>query len=596
MLTGFGAPQRHGQRSFAHGIDDQRNTYGKKWNDDSGTYQGRDFGWRENFYHKPQVGLSHIFEVNESTNLVTSVYGSVGRGGGTGDIGSTREFLIRNDEYGHEDFDAIRGWNSGLSSLGSNDPVAPISYTRNGSTGFGQIASKENGGIIKRASMNEHQWFGVLSNISTDISDNLKFSGGVDLRWYTGSHYRKVIDLLGAEYWFDDDNDNNQQDMITWISGADTLSKNGVLVRPDNDAGNKLFGAVDDDQKIDYHNDENINWYGTFGQLEYSTGPLSAFFSGAVNFTQMRRIDFFNKPPSDNTTDWLSFLGGNVKVGANYNLDNTSNVFVNVGYISRAPYFDALFPTFDNDAANEDAVNEKVIAFEAGYGYKSPIFSANLNGYYTQWQDKTEVFDFQADDGTIYFLNLLGTDALHTGIEFDGLFRLSRKIDISAMASLGNWQWKGNPTGTRSDDNQQVVGETTLFLDGIKVGDAAQTTLGIGAAWEFVDNLSVDLEYRYYDNLYTSFDPQDRDDMDLAGVDPIKLPSYGLADLGLSWKFNFGEQDASFRFNVNNLFDEDYIAEAVDRQRGEEVEDAIENTRGWFGFGRTWNMTLKLFF
>ena len=35
-LTGFGSPQRHGQRDFAPDIATQRDVYGEKWNDDSG--------------------------------------------------------------------------------------------------------------------------------------------------------------------------------------------------------------------------------------------------------------------------------------------------------------------------------------------------------------------------------------------------------------------------------------------------------------------------------------------------------------------------------------------------------------------------------
>ena len=589
MLTGFGAPQRHGQRSFEHPIDDLRDNYGIRWNDDWGTYRGEAFGWRENFYHKPQVGLNHIWQVSPQTEVVTSAYASVGRGGGTGDIGSLREFRIRNDVYGQENFDAIAAWNAGLASLGSNDPVEAVDYKiGDGDVENGQVASNENGGTIKRASMNEHQWFGVLSNVRHEINDNFTFSGGLDLRWYTGSHYRKVIDLLGAEYWFDDDNINQMNDQITYMRDGNPVTEMGNLVRARTDA-DRLFGSVDDDEKIDYHNDENINWYGAFGQLEYSQGALSAFISGAVNYTQMRRIDFFNKTDDDNTTDWLNFLGGNVKVGANYNLNDQSNVFVNVGYISRAPYFDALFPTFNNDEANEDAVNETVLGLELGYGYNSRYFKANLNAYYTSWADKTEVQSARDANNQLYILNLLGVDALHTGVELDASIRLLDNLDLTAMASIGDWKWKGDPTGTIVDDSQQVIDEVDLFLDDLKVGDAAQTTIGIGAAWDLGAGIQVDAQYLFYDNLYASYDPADRDSEDLVGVQPLKLPSYGLTDAGLTWKFDFLGQKAKVRINVNNLFDEEYVSEAFD-------DDSLDDTRGWFGFGRTWNASFKMNF
>ena len=37
------------------------------------------------------------------------------------------------------------------------------------------------------------------------------------------------------------------------------------------------------------------------------------------------------------------YLGGNVKAGLNYNLDDYNNVFFNTGFISRAPIFDNTF-------------------------------------------------------------------------------------------------------------------------------------------------------------------------------------------------------------------------------------------------------------
>ena len=53
--------------------------------------------------------------------------------------------------------------------------------------------------MIRRASVNSHNWFGALSNYSTKINDNLTLDVGIDLRSYTGLHYRRIDNLLGAE-------------------------------------------------------------------------------------------------------------------------------------------------------------------------------------------------------------------------------------------------------------------------------------------------------------------------------------------------------------------------------------------------------------
>ncbi len=602
LFTIFGAPQRHGQRDFPHKISDQRNVYGKKWNDDFGYYQGQSFLIRENFYHKPQASLTHLWDVSPQTTVITSVYGSTGSGGGTGDLGGTegreREFRQGRNEYGEFDFDAINTYNT---SFNSSYPVYNTSDTSAIRDNVGYFdrenGSYTRGGLIKRASMNEHQWYGVLSNITHELSPNLTLSGGADLRFYTGSHYRKTIDLLGLDYWFDGDNINQQGDaMFITLTDGSLKEVTGNLVRPTNDAAT-LFGDVPDNEKIDYHNDEDINWYGLYAQLEYSEGPLSAFFSGAFNYTQMRRYDFFNKTPGNQVTDWINFSGGNVKVGANYNIDEKNNVFINGGYISRAPYFDALFPTYNNDEANTEASNEGVLAVELGYGYRSPVLAANFNAYYTDWSNKTETLSGRDANGETSFASLLGVDATHMGLEFDANAKVSDKLTLTGFASVNNWEWKNNPTGTVTDENQNVLSEATYYIDGLKVGDAAQTTYGFGATWNIFEGVSINAQALHSERLYANLAPDDRDDEDMENIQPLKLPSFTLVDAGLIWKFKFAGLDAKANVNINNLFNVEYVAEAQDRYReGQGAAQLLEDTRGWFGFGRTWNTGIKLYF
>jgi iron complex outermembrane recepter protein len=616
-FTAFGAPQRHGQRDFAPSIGLQRDVYGPKYNDDYGTYRNQDYLFRDNFFHKPQIALNHYWTINEKTTWTNSVYTSIGRGGGTGDLGGLRndadefrgnEFRQPKDAYGHQQFDEIELYNRGLPNNLYNNTMSPLNFEMaNGDTGSGQIAVPFVNGLIKRASMNEHEWYGLLSKLDVNLSSTLTLSGGLDMRWYHGSHYRKTIDLLGADYWFDRDNINNRFD---WVDingdGIRTDDEMGVLVRPKNDVASRLFGQEDDNQRIDYHNDEDINWYGAFGRIEYSNNDLSAFASAAVNYTQMRRYDYFLKRPGDQITDWTDFLGYTAKIGANYNLNESNNVFVNLGYISRAPYFDALYPTFNNDELNEDAETEKILAAEIGYGYRARKFRVNVNGYMTQWKDKAETSNFGSNN-QVYFLNLLGVDALHMGIEVDFTAAITKDLNFNGFASVGSWEWRNNPTGSVSDENNNVIETVELYLDGLKVGNAAQTTAGIGFDYTIAKQLTFDWQTIFYENFYAAFNPEDRDDEALLDVQPLKLPFYSLTDIGLTWQFKFMNHNAFLRANVNNLFDEEYVTWAEDNveiddktinddRDSEDYKKKLDGARGWFGFGRTWNLIFKMNF
>src|SRR5690606_30205959 len=216
------------------------------------------------------------------------------------------------------------------------------------------VAESNRNGMILRSSMNEHNWYGILSNLTHRINDNFTITGGIDARYYRGLHYRRVEDLLGLDAYFEDNDINDPQKYVTAEGRA---------------AGNE----------IDYNNDGLVNWMGLFGQLEYSRGGISAFASFSGSSQGFKRIDYFiyDDDSPEQESAWQNFLGGTAKAGINYNIDGNHNVFINGGHFSRQPIFDNVFINFRNDV-NPDARNQKVNAIELGYGYRSRYFSANL--------------------------------------------------------------------------------------------------------------------------------------------------------------------------------------------------------------------------
>jgi hypothetical protein len=88
----LGAGQWHHQRSAWVSIRDYRN-FGDdgidvQWNTNGGTLNGKEFNMRRNFYNKPLATFNWDFEITENLSLATSLYGSAGRGGGTGPRGN----------------------------------------------------------------------------------------------------------------------------------------------------------------------------------------------------------------------------------------------------------------------------------------------------------------------------------------------------------------------------------------------------------------------------------------------------------------------------------------------------------------------------
>lgn len=538
-FTSFGAPQRHGQRQNPHLIETYRNAEsGAKFNSDWGIRGGQAVHVEDNFYHKSQSSFNHYWSMSDKTTLSTALYGSFGSGGGGGRGGDNALFNVR---------------------LGNDDQPMDIDNVVNTNIANGSLGAVS----WLRASRNDHTWFGALSTLNTELGDNLDFTAGLDLRTYTAQHFYEVTDLLGASYIYNDDDINNP---------------NAVL-------------RVGD--KYNYNNDGNVGWQGLFTQLEYDKNNLAAFISASVSNTAYQRVDYFVYLDSDplQTTDKYNFLGFSVKSGANYNISAKSNFFGNIGYFEKAAGFDAVFQGYDNEHINEGAVNQKIFSVELGYGYKSERLAGNLNIYRTKWNDRTMTdLIFGAND-EVYFANLIGVNALHQGIELDFTYKVSEKLSTMGMISLGDWRWDNNLENVQVyDENQNPVGDPySLYIEDVKVSDAAQTTAAFGFDYQIMPKTNFTVDFNYFADLYASYSPDGRTEPGLA--QPWKIPAFSTVDASLRYGFNFGGFDAVLIGRMNNVFDTEYIADARDGA-GSDAASALV----WYGFGRTVNVSVKINF
>lgn len=590
QFTFTGAPQWHNQRSFANPISDYLK-YGSngepniKYSSDWGYKNGEEFSMARNFYHKPVMSFNWDFNISDKTKLSSVFYGSWGRGGGTGSIGKSPYSAAYKTKAGLLPIDEFVKYNTGQpNTIGA--PLSPSTASGH----VGEYVTNRSTGFTRRASINSHDWYGAVINLNTKLSEQLILDFGVDARTYVGYHFRNINDRLGASVYFDNTDVNNPNRYL-----YETYSASPSL---------NPWTDIKGQEKIEYNNNGYVRWYGAFTQLEYSTENLSAFFQGSISQQGFKREDTFlyNKTTQASLykTDYENILGGNVKAGVNYNLTSQQNVFLNAGYYSKQPLFNAVYPN-NKSIVGENLTNEKILGIEGGYGFKSSKFNAKLNVYYTSWKDRYQRSTDNAADNIGGYYDFSGITEIHEGAELELNAKPMPKLNLNAMLSYGIWEYSGNSTSNRYDANNNPIGggtSTTLYLDGIKVGDAAQTTASFGASYEALTRLFVDASYRYVDRLYASIDPAKFNSATNQGT--LELPSYGLLDAGLSYKMLVGKNNSNslnFRLNVNNVLDEVYISES---RTNNFTTPTSTNYKGinvtnqvYFGFGRTWNFSLR---
>ncbi len=542
-LTAFGAPQWHNQRFSYQRIQNFRNhPSGGRYNPDMGYRNGQLYSAAYNFYHKPQVSLNHFFTINPNTNISTSAYISLSDGGGRRTYGTQT------------------GWLRYDSSTGL--PTADTKLTPDGYLDFDYVMEQnrlsENGSqVVIANAVNSHDWFGLLSTFNTDINE-LKITGGLDLRYYKGYHMYKIDDLLGGEYFLNSSDINRP---------ANTLLYKGDIVN--------------------YHDLGEVMWGGVFAQGEYVTEQYSGFVSAAVSNTQYRRTDYFSYLNTDpqQQTDWKPFFAYSIKGGANYNINENHNFFINGGYFTRAPFFRYVFLNNMNEF-NEGVKHERVLSAEFGWGYRSAPIAANVTFYNTSWMDKA----LTRSIGPVT-ANLTGLNALHQGIEIDFTSRPSKKLEIRGMGSLGFWEWTDDVVADVYDENQELLGTVKVYSGGLSVGDAAQTTAALGVDYEVLPRLKIGADYNYYDRLFAFFNVENRTSLTDVGINAWELPSYHLVDASIRYDFKLGEFNASLYGKVNNVLDTEYIADATDGS-----SHSYDTATVYLGFGRTWSLSFRLRF
>lgn len=601
-LTAFGAPQEHYQRANKYGALTMAewNKVRKYMTGDmhftryNPTYGYDNYGNRKsadyNVYHKPQISLNHVWQIDYKSSLSTVLYTSIGRG-----YGLNGEASIYADGLSYSDFQ------------GASNGVLSTKFRRaDGSFDYGAIqdinaASEHGSDLVLAKNYNKHNWFGLVSTYSDRFIDCIDFYAGVDVRYYKGMHTAEISDLMGGDYFIDATREN-------------VSAETNPLAADPNWKYEKL-GVGD----VVYRNyDGHVMQEGVFAQAEYNKDQWSAFVSGSVSATSYWRVGHFYYDNQRSRT--LTFAGGTAKAGANYNINDHNNVFLNVGYISRAPKFSygAFMQAATSNAINTEAKNEQVASVEVGYGFHNEYVNLMVNGYFTEWLDKTmtQSNTLNDPDQTRFYMNMTGVNARHMGIEFELKAKPTKWMEITAMLSLGDWTWDsdgvkgyiydeyGRPLtadGTITDIGAPDHASAIINMKGIKVGGSAQTTANLGVMFKPFKGFRIGGEYTLYDRNYAYYSI-DGSNLSLGTEKYLnqawRIPTGGALDLRASYHFRIGGVDATLSGNVNNVLNQLYIEKAYNPSSVSSVitEVNADNVYFFFSQGRTWNVRLKLNF
>ena len=592
-ISAMGAPQEHGQRSykraiatydsafaFNHGVDtlpgivnkglkyNQQWGYIDRWTIDKATgdtihHYGEKLHYKVNEYFKPMFSIRDYWNVTDKLFVSNIAYLSIGNGGGTGTKTSLKDSNLGSDgQINWQPFyDANRKTTGFINAI---DAV------------YSSTETKSSQYIIEN--MNNHFWYGLLSSFDYKMDNSLTFSGGIDLRSYRGSHYRIVSDLLGGDYCVDNYNANQ-----------DTAVKK---------VGDKVY----------YYDDAWVKWGGAFGQVKYKTGNFTSFINLSAARTGFMKEDYFKKPDDPlRKSGWLWKTSYTMKGGLNYNVSERSNVFVNLGYLSRTRASKYIYSGYDAKF-RADTKNELVKAIEFGYTYSHPIFTAKINTYYTLWQNKPMKDIYTKFNGDDVVGQVPGIDQLHKGVEMDFIYKIKHNLKLQGLLSLGDWRYDSKVDGVvlRDRNTDEYKGLFDFDAKGVHVGDAAQTQIGGSIRYEPIKGLYLNLKYIYNDRYFADMEPSsltgepNATDANGDPLDSWELPSFGLFDFNTGYHFKIDNYNFNLRLTLLNLLNTEYISDGKNNDPyiyGTPLRTFNANAASVFmGLGRRYSVSLKISF
>ncbi|MBQ3382212.1 MAG: TonB-dependent receptor plug domain-containing protein [Bacteroidales bacterium] len=593
-LTSFGSFQEHYSRSDAltrsewnkvrslYAIDGHWTRYNPELGFNS---EGQRRSAKFEHFNNAMIFVNHIWQIDPKSSLSTNFYYSLGKG-------FSHSGLADEDEFSEYDWYAA---DYGILNTKFR--------TKNGTFDYSKIedintASAKGSLLVMSKTIGNYGTLGLVSTYKNSLSNFINLTTGLDIRSYKGLHKNTLQDLLGGEYYIDPgrkdvDIENNPIATDLWKNAH--LGIGDILYR-------------------DY--DSHIVQEGCFAQVEYANKSFSTFISSAISYSHIWRFDRFYYSRDNSKSKIANYWGGNIKTGANYNINENHNIYANLGYVSRAPKFKGgvFMSATSSHTINKKAANEKAVSAELGYGFHNKYLDLDINAYLIEWLDKA-----MAKKGKLggqYYLNMTGVNSLHIGIESAFKVKPTRWIDISGMVSIGEWKWySNNVKGYAYNLSGQAItteGKVTtpgsadhawalINMKGIHVGGSAQTTASIDISFKPFNGLKIGSAYTFFDRNYAYYSLSGSNlsiGKELYVSQPWKVPSGGSWDANISYSFKIANMNASIFAQINNIANSHYIEKAWNPSNVSSTKQTVnpDDVYMFYSLGRMWSIKLKISF
>lgn len=566
----LGSPQKRGRSTGA--IQEMYDLSGSNYYNPNWGYQdGKIRNSREYIIHQPISTLRHDWQISNKTNLTTTI------GYQFGNYGSTRldwydapdprpDYYRRLPSYATDeglkalitDYYTKSESNRQINWAELYNANSTRNYTIRNVDGIpGNDVTGKLAAYIQESENYDNNKFNFNSVINSTISEVVSFTGGLQYLSEKVHYYRRIEDLLGADFYVDFNKFAENDYPTNPDARQNDLNNPNRIVREGDIYGYNYY----------IHNNRAKAW----GQMSFKTNKFDYFVGLALSNQSFYRkgltkVGLF-PDNSYGKSEVQSFFNYDTKFGITYKLDGRNYFVANGSYRTRAPFANESYvsPRVRDQVAN-NLTNEKVTAFDLSYLARYTNFKARVSAFFTQYEDKisNDVF-YHEDFRTFVNYLLTGINSRHMGVELGFDYSVTSKIDVKGALSVGQYYYTSRPLATISRDNsaENIVTDRVVYIENYYVPGTPQVAGTIGLNYRSSKYWNLNLNLNGFAQNYLSFNPDRRTEEGVKDVyqygestlfntiiDEVKLKDNFTVDAGVGKSIRF--KNSSFlRINLN---------------------------------------------
>ena len=343
---------------------------------------------------------------------------------------------------------------------------------------------------------NDQMAFNLASTLKRDMKEYGNITAGLALNTTKGMHYKTMKDLLGADRYTD----------IDKFSVRDH-GYNSSMIQNDLDHPNRLIGEGD---KFGYDYNIFVNKAHAWANYQFDKSFYSVFFAGRFGGTTMEREGLMRNGRAANNSKGSSgvakFLEHGAKAGATFRIGGMHRFNIGMGYEQNAPlaYNAFVAPRLKNDFAS-NLTREEVISTEVSYAYNGPVVGVKLSGYYTRFNNVTELDQFYNDMEARYtYLSMTGVEKQHMGVEAALSVKVTSNLTFNAIGTISNAEYINNPQANLTYENESETNSDIVCIDGMKESGTPLSAYSLGLDYS-VKGWFLNINGNYYHRGYIDF-------------------------------------------------------------------------------------------